>query len=783
MARSLVRRRTIHETRAVRASGYRFALSDGGLLQLGSRGERMPRHFRPDPARRLLLAALLAAVCACAAEEAGPAAIEGARKPDSALEAAATRQRSAAAALAPARTAAHPERQILFGDLHVHTTYSWDGFLFSLPLIGGEGAHPPADACDFARYCADLDFFALTDHAESMLPRDWAASKASVRQCNALAGDAESPDLVAFMGFEWSQAGLTPETHWGHRCVVFPGTAESELPERPITAGGQRELYAEVSANMAFTRWLQPWDWRAYSAYVDYLDALTGRPECPRDADVRALPRDCEEIAPTPRELNAKLDQWGFDSLAIPHGTTWGVYTPATSSIAKQLRAEQYDPERQALIEIMSGHGNSEVYPRWREFDVDASGRHVCREPTPDYLPCCWQAGEIMRSRCGDLPAAECDARVAEARQNAADAFLRPHNVFPDARSEEWLDCGQCRGCFKPSFFYRPRESVQYAMALADPDATAADGRPQRFRYGFVASSDGHSGRPGTGYKQIERSMMTDALGTPGFIFEKFAEFGQRMEDPQQPLPPRRERIGIKGSDARVGSFLYPGGLAAVHARGRGREAIWDALRRREVYGTSGPRILLWFELKNAGGEPAPMGAEVSLGETPRFEARAVGSFVQQPGCPDWSRRGLRPERLRRLCRDECYHPSDARHLIAAIEVIRIRPQVRAGEPVEPLIEDPWRTFPCAPDPTGCAVTFEDPEFTGSGRDALYYVRALQEPTPALNGSPLGTQLDANGAAVAIEPCWGDGERSLAGCPAPVQERAWSSPIFVNQPL
>ena len=75
-------------------------------------------------------------------------------------------------------------------------------------------------------------------------------------------------------------------------------------------------------------------------------------------------------------------------------------------------------------------------------------------------------------------------------------------------------------------------------------------------------------------------------------------------------------------------------------------------------------------------------------------------------------------------------------------------------------------------------VRFDDPEFEASGRDALYYVRALQVPTPALNGAPLSTEFDAEGRAVATRPCSGPG--SPDGCPAPVQERAWSSPIFVD---
>jgi hypothetical protein len=40
------------------------------------------------------------------------------------------------------QSGAGPE-QILFGDLHVHTTFSADAFVRSLPMLQGEGAHRP----------------------------------------------------------------------------------------------------------------------------------------------------------------------------------------------------------------------------------------------------------------------------------------------------------------------------------------------------------------------------------------------------------------------------------------------------------------------------------------------------------------------------------------------------------------------------------------------------------------------------------------------------------------
>jgi hypothetical protein len=721
---------------------------------------------------------LLWAAAACGGGE-PQSVIEGRRR--SAATVAATREAGEAAR---ALVGAPSGTQVLFGDLHVHTTYSIDAFVFALPLFGGEGAHPPADACDFARYCAGLDFFSINDHAEGLTPTRWEDTKASIRECNARAGDPANPDLVAFVGWEWTQAGATPATHYGHRNVIFPGLADDELPARPITA-----LPDEVMSR-APRRWvlrglrlLGPLGLRPYADFLGLIERLADLPNCPHGVDTRALPRDCRENAPTPRELFEKLGQWGFDALVIPHGLAWGLHAPPGARMENQLAAGEHDAGRQRLLEVFSGHGNGEEFRPWRTVDTDANGAPVCPPPTRDHEPCCWRAGEIMRARCGDLPAAECEVRVAQARRLALEAGVAPHLVFPDTRPEDWLDCDQCRDCFKPAYALRPGETAQYSLAMTRPGGGPAG----RFRWGFVASSDDHKARPGTGYKQILRGVMTDAHGVRARWQDALVRprILGRQRDPQRAQPGRREPRSFRAllDVERVASFMYPGGLVGVHAVDRSRVAIWDALVRRRVYGTSGPRILLWFDLVNAPGGRRPMGSEVVLGEAPRFEVRAVGARVQQAGCPPESVQGLSAARLERLCRGECHHPGDARHPIVAIEVVRIRPQVHPTEDVATLIEDPWRRFACPPDPGGCVVQFEDAEHLTSGRDAVYYVRALQEETLAVNGANVRTEFDAAGNAVRTSPCHGN-HRTPAedDCLAPVRERAWSSPLFVDQP-
>jgi len=703
----------------------------------------------------------------------GPGKVHPKPVPSSVLAARALADHTAAQALGT------EDDQILFGDLHVHTTYSGDAFLRSLPLLQGEGAHPPADACDYARFCSGMDFFALTDHAESMTPKRWAEERETIRQCNAVAGDPKNPDLVAFSGFEWTQVGLTPENHYGHKNVLFRETDDAHLPARVISATGP--LGPAMRARLpAPGVWKVPIrDFAHRATYMDFFKFAreTGAvPACADGVKERDLPADCREEVATPRELFDKLADWGFESMVIPHGTTWGFYTPPGSDWKKQLNPTQLEPQKQFLFEIFSGHGNSEEYRSWTPIAHDSKGELMCPAPTDNYEPCCFRAGELIRARCGNIPKAECDKRVADAQSKYLAANTAGHLTVPGASVEDWGDCGQCRDCFLPSFNYRPGGSGQFVLATTDFTDPA---HPKNHPFGFIASSDNHSARPGTGYKEYARRMMTEAIGAKDEAWHEFMVPPSAAAPEALPIDPAKPTAApwLAVDIERQASFFLTGGLVAVHSKGRSRDAIWDAMKRRATYGTSGDRILLWFDLVN-GPTPQSMGSEVTLGETPKFVVRAAGAFVQLPGC-DPMPGGPPAARMEALCRGECYRPSTKRKQIVRIEVVRIRPQSKPDEPIASLVSDPWRTFPCPPSDAGCKVEFDDPEFT---RDTTYYVRAIEEASPAINGGALRCEKDAAGKCVKVHPCYGDYRTDFKDdCLAPVEERAWSSPIFVRK--
>ncbi|MDG2334739.1 MAG: DUF3604 domain-containing protein [Myxococcota bacterium] len=677
-------------------------------------------------------------------------------------------------------------KQILFGDFHVHTTFSFDAFMMSLPTANGEGTHPPADACDFARHCSALDFWSINDHAEQISQRNWRETIDSIQQCNEIAGNPQNPDLVSFLGWEWTDVGFTPEDHYGHKNVVLAHTDAENIPTHPIASYSTYKRAADaanfptlgVGAVALFSGEPRLHDLARYFA------ERVGTAPCPSDVDVHDLPEDCLDTAATPADLFRKLDEWGVDSIVIPHGTTWGMYTPAGATWDKQLKGRLHDPNRQTLLEIYSGHGDSDVYRDWRAVDVAADGTVSCPNPTAAYLPTCWRAGEIIESRClddGEDPA-ECAERAVTARQNAAAAGLQAHLTVPGAKASDWLDAGQCKDCEQPSFNYRPGGSAQYIMAIANFDNPS---EPRRFRFGFMGSSDNHFARPGTGFKEVHRSGFSESAPSnradSGVLNSIMNPPDVEPESYSRPF--NRADSSLQGFAAfemeRQGSFFMTGGLIAVHSEGRDRDSIWGAVQQREVYGTTGQRTLLWFDLINPPGTrglPVAMGGEVQMSEAPIFQVRAVGSFEQKPGCPDETVQALGEDRLDHVCKNECYNPSDERRSITRIEVVRIRPQIQPDEPLAPLIEDPWLSFDCDPSPAGCAVTFSDPDHAPGGRDTLYYVRAMESPALAVNAAGVRCEYDESGRCLKANLC----NDANDDCLAEQEPRAWSSPIFVD---
>ncbi|MCI5045379.1 MAG: DUF3604 domain-containing protein [Aquisalinus sp.] len=686
------------------------------------------------------------------------------------------------AAVAPAGA----QKQILFGDLHVHTTYSTDAFLWALPLNHGQGVHPLADACDFARYCSAIDFWAITDHAEAATPARWAEAKRSLRQCQAKALDQDNPDLVSFLGFEWTQVGVTPNEHYGHKNVIFENLEDEEVSARPIAAVGAAMDALRTNA-FGMPSAISVLDWENRNTYWDfntYIKNVQATPLCDASLPSSELSADCYEAAATPGELIARLEDQGLDPLIIPHGTTWGFYTPPGTTWDKQL-APDFRPEAFPLLEIYSGHGNSEEYRDFVDLIPSEDGLSgICPEKTDTYTPACVRAGEIIEEAClakGEDPD-ECTARAGRARVAAANMGIAYHIAIGGETAEDWLDSGQCTDCYLPAFNYRPKLSAQYGLAISRFDDNGQ--QASRFNWGFIASSDNHRARPGTGYKEVARRLNTEAGGVvrPGlrdiFLRDDTPADGQVYRRSREEL---QALAGFQLTEIeRQSTFWQSGGLAAVHSEGRSRAEIWDALQRRETYATSGPRMLLWFDRVATDGSRAPMGATVNTSDGGTFKVKATGSFKQKPGCPDYATNALGEERVASICSGECYNPSDERNLIERIEIIRIRPQISPTEDIADLIDDPFLVHNCTPDQAGCSFEFTDPDFAAGGRDALYYARAIQEPRPTINANPLRCERDEEGNCIKPDICYGDWRTGDEDCTAPMDVRAWSSPIYLT---
>ena len=211
-------------------------------------------------------------------------------------------------------------------------------------------------------------------------------------------------------------------------------------------------------------------------------------------------------------------------------------------------------------------------------------------------------------------------------------------------------------------------------------------------------------------------------------------------------------------------------GLAAVWAHENTREAIFDAVARKEVYATTGTRIRVrvfggWgFERDDLGapdftalgyGGGVPMGGDL----TDAPEGRAPRFMIQALRDPD----GANLDRIQIIKGwiDGDGETHERIHDVAVSDGRAIGAEGRCREPVGSTVDIPTASYTNAIGAVALSAFWEDPDFDPAD-DAFYYARVIEIPTPRW------TTHDAAFYDIPLPD----------SVPPTVQDRAYTSPIW-----
>jgi hypothetical protein len=272
------------------------------------------------------------------------------------------------------------------------------------------------------------------------------------------------------------------------------------------------------------------------------------------------------------------------------------------------------------------------------------------------------------------------------------------------------------------------------------------------FKYGIVAGGDSH------------------AAYSPNEEFNFHGTHGRLDDVPKKRLNPGKNASGDVA--AAVGST----GVTAVWAEENTREALFDAMKARETYGTSGPLIRLrffggWNYSKNLATdkdfvEEAYEGGVPMGGDLPAKPARA-----KAPTFAVWALKDPESGNLDRVQIIKGFINKWGRADEKVYDVAWSDAQNRQigadGRlpAVGNTVDIKTATYTNDIGATQLHAVWTDPDFHPGDR-AVYYVRVLEIPTPRWS------TYDA--AKLGVEP--------LKDVPATIQERAWSSPIWYAPP-
>jgi hypothetical protein len=308
--------------------------------------------------------------------------------------------------------------------------------------------------------------------------------------------------------------------------------------------------------------------------------------------------------------------------------------------------------------------------------------------------------------------------RIVEVTQpkgtGEAHPLLSPDDEFADF---ELMDKSNLTGTVAKTPEMIKTEYAREALKLGLSEEARLGVNP--FKFGMVGSTDSHNAIPST--------REENWFGKIHFV---------------EPSPHRRDGFFIESPVDPSYSIrdvdLGASGLAAVWATENTREAIWDALARREVFATSGTRLRVrvfagWdFEeaevqrpdfAQQGYTRGVPMGGDLRRapeGAAPTFMVRALRD-------PD----GANLDRIQIIkgWHDEDGETHERIYDIAVSDGRRIGPDGRCREPVGNTVDVANATYTNDIGAAVLAAHWEDPEFNPDQR-AFYYVRVIEIPTP-----------------------------------------------------
>ncbi len=324
---------------------------------------------------------------------------------------------------------------------------------------------------------------------------------------------------------------------------------------------------------------------------------------------------------------------------------------------------------------------------------------------------------------------------------------LSPDDEFADF--ETW-DKGSFGAAKEPGMI--PREYAREALKRGLTYEVALGINP--FKFGMVGSTDSHTSLATTQENNFfGKVSAVEPTADPIRFGEMVTGF---LPDPE-------------GRDYTTRHYeASASGLAAVWARENTREAIWDSMKRKEVFATSGTRMRVrlfggWSYTESdlirsdfaayAYDHGVPMG-----GDLPTASAEAPTFLIQALRDPN----GANLDRIQII---KGWTAGDGESHETVYDVVcgggRVVEGTRCAEAVGNTVNVEEATYDNSIGSVALQSHWSDPDFDSSQR-AFYYVRVLEIPTPRW------TTIDAKVFGV---------ERPT-DVPDSIQERAYTSPIW-----